>query len=70
MCWSILSGSEMADKDREMTDEEFERLKTFILAQQPDEREIESRRKLDRDLDRLERLLKRCVGADPEGANK
>ena len=53
-----------------MTNEEFERLKTFILAQQPDEREIESRRKLDRDLDRLERLLKRCVGADPEGANK
>jgi len=37
-----------------MTDEEFEGLKTFILAQQPDEREIESRRKLDRDLDRLE----------------
>ena len=53
-----------------MTDEEFERLKTFILAQQPDDKEIESRRKLDSDLDRLERVLKRCVGADSEGANK
>ena len=53
-----------------MTDEEFERLKAFILGHQPDEKEIESRRKLDRDMDRLERVLKQCVGADPEGANK
>jgi len=52
-----------------MTDEEFERLKAFILAQRPDEKAVESRRKLDRDMDRLERVLKRCVGADPEGAN-
>ncbi len=52
-----------------MSDEDFERLKAFILAQQPDEKEIESRRKLDRDMDRLERVLERCIGADPEGAN-
>ena len=52
-----------------MTDEEFERLKALILAQQPDEKEIESRRKRDRDMDRLERVLKRCVGADSEAAN-
>ena len=56
-----------------MTNEEFERLKDSIRANlrnevrvdEPDEKEVAARRKLDRDMDRLERVLKRYVGPDP-----
>jgi len=49
-----------------MTNEEFERLKDSISANlrnevrvdEPDEKEVAARRKLDRDMDRLERVLK------------
>ena len=53
-----------------MTNEEFERLKDFIRAQQPDEKETEARRKLDRDMDRLERVLKRAVGPNPRARQR
>ena len=53
-----------------MTNEEFERLKDFIRAQQPDEKETESRRKLDRDMDRLERVLKRAVEPNPRARQR
>ncbi len=49
-----------------MNDEDWERLRNSMRAQQPDEKETESRRKLDRDMDRLERVLKLAVGADPQ----
>jgi len=52
-----------------MTEEEFERLKDSIRAKltgdvralQPDEKEIASRRKLDHDMDRIERMLKKII---------
>ena len=53
-----------------MTNEEFERLKDFIRAQQPDEKETEARRKLDRDMDRLERVLKRIVEPNPRARQR
>jgi len=53
-----------------MTNEEFERLKDFIRAQQPDEKETEARRKLYRDMDRVERVLKRAVGRNPRARQR
>ncbi|SRR6266446_7016367 len=61
-----------------MTNEEFERLKDSIRANltgdiralQPDEKVIEARRKLDRDMDRLERALERAVGANPRARER
>jgi hypothetical protein len=50
-----------------MTDEEWERLKDSIRASvpdQPDKEASEARRKNDRDLDRLERVLTAIVNAD------
>lgn len=50
-----------------MTDEEWERLKDSIRASvpdQPDNEANEARRKNDRDLDRLERVLTATVNAD------
>lgn len=50
-----------------MTDEEWERLKDSIRASvpdQPDKGANEARRKNDRDLDRLERILTATVNAD------
>ena len=63
-----------------MTEEEWERLKDSIRAKlsnkeslranRPNEKVIESRRKLDRDLDRLERALKKCVEPDPQARQR
>ena len=56
-----------------MTDEEWERLKDSTRANQPNDPDgevNESRRKLDRDMDRLERVLKRAVGADPRARER
>jgi len=50
-----------------MTNEEWERLKETIrasLPQEPSEEVNESRRKLDRDMDRLERVLTRMLKPD------
>ena len=47
-----------------MTNEEFERLKNSIrinMAGQPDPEAEKARRKLDRDLDRIEKVLTRCL---------
>src|SRR5215475_1309691 len=47
-----------------MTNEEFERLKNSIRinsAAQPDPEAEKARRKLDRDLDRIEKVLTRCL---------
>ena len=40
------------------------------LAKQSDEKEIAERRKLDRDMDRLERVLKRVVAPDPQARKR
>ena len=53
-----------------MNDEDWKRLRNSMRAQQPDEKETESRRKLDRDMDRLERILKLAVGADPQARER
>ena len=52
-----------------MTNEEFERLKDSVRANlksdiqalQPDEKETAARRKLDRDMDRIERMLNKII---------
>lgn len=49
-----------------MTNEEFERVKNSIranLASEPDPEAEKARRKLDRDMDRIERVLKKMVEA-------
>ncbi len=59
-----------------MNDEDWERLKNSVRAQQPDEnqqpdeKEPEERRKLNRDMDRLERVLKRVVAPDPQARER
>ena len=56
-----------------MTNEEWERLKETIrasLPQEPSEEVNESRRKLDRDMDRLERVLTRMLKPDSQARKR
>jgi len=56
-----------------VTDEEWERLKDSIRAKESnklDDEMNESRRKLNRDLDRLERALKAALGSNPQARQR